>query len=243
MNFQYVPTSVPGPNCDPAAWELLVGCDCISECSAEQKCACLLGAEDNYTSDGLLLDKPSGAPILECHSECSCSTSDAPCRNRVVQCGVKVALEVYKCSDDKGFGVRAAEEIPARVFVCEYAGEVLNKDEVEKRAVSEHYHYYTLTVREHGEGGVLTTFIDPRHRGNLARFINHGCDPNLSIAIIRIGYTVPHVGLFSNRVIHAGEELCYDYGVSALNGIDGKRCLCGAAICRGYLPMSATASE
>ncbi|KAK6047787.1 SET domain protein, partial [Cooperia oncophora] len=136
------------------------------------------------------------------------------------------------CPGHKGFGVRALREIPKGVFICEYAGEVLNKDEVERRAVSTHDHNYTLTIREHGEEGIVTTFFDPRHRGNLARFINHACEPNLSIVIVRIGYTVPHVGLFSNRVIQAGEEICYDYGTSALSLESGKECLCGFPSCR-----------
>ncbi|KAK6748302.1 hypothetical protein RB195_001118 [Necator americanus] len=187
MNFEYVATNVPGPNTDTGAWELLACCDCTSECSAEQKCTCLLGAEDNYSINGLFLEKSSGAPILECHRECSCSTWDKPCRNRVVQRGVNVLLEVYKCSDEKGFGVRAAEPIPEQTFICEYAGEVLDKEEVEERAMFKHDHNYTLTVQEHGAGGVITTFIDPRRRGNLARFINHGCQPNLSMAILVTG--------------------------------------------------------
>ncbi|KAK6046027.1 hypothetical protein COOONC_16469 [Cooperia oncophora] len=100
MDFEYIPTSVRGPGSDPNDWELLAGCDCTGECSAEQNCACLLGAEP--------------VPL-------------------------------------KGFGVRALREIPKGVFICEYAGEVLNKDEVERRAVSTHDHNYTLTIREHGE--------------------------------------------------------------------------------------------
>ncbi|PIO66840.1 SET domain protein [Teladorsagia circumcincta] len=195
MNFEYIPTSVRGPGSDPNDWELLAGCACKEECSADQHCACLLGAE------------------------------------------------IFKGPDHKGYGVRAVREIPKGVFICEYAGEILNKDEVERRAISSHDHNYTLTIREHGEGGIVTTFVDPRHRGNLARFINHACEPNLSIVIVRIGYTVPHVGLFSNRVIQAGEEICYDYGTSTLSLESGKQCLCGFPSCRKYLPMSATASE
>ncbi|KJH47636.1 SET domain protein [Dictyocaulus viviparus] len=198
---------------------------------------------DNYSVDGLLLDKPSGAPILECHNECLCSNRAKSCRNRVAQHGVKAALEVYYCSDEKGFGVRAAKEIKRGAFVCEYAGEILNQDEVERRATRNHDHNYTLTVREHSAEGVITTFVDPRYRGNLARFINHGCEPNLSIAIIRIGYTVPYVGLFSSRVITAGEEICYDYGSSVFEGKNRKKCLCGFPSCRIFLPMSKTASE
>nr|CDJ96968.1 SH2 motif and Src homology-3 and Variant SH3 and Pre-SET zinc-binding region and SET domain containing protein [Haemonchus contortus] len=199
--------------------------------------------EDNYSSDGILLEKASGAPILECHDECLCAQREQPCRNRILQRGVQVALEIFECTGHKGYGVRAVREIPKGTFICEYAGEVLNKDEVERRATSTHDHNYTMTIREHSEGGVVTTFVDPRHRGNLARFINHACEPNLSIVIVRTGYTVPHVGLFSNRTIRAGEEICYDYGISTLSLESGKQCLCGFPSCRKFLPMSATASE
>ncbi|KAK6061401.1 hypothetical protein COOONC_00937 [Cooperia oncophora] len=74
MDFEYIPTTVRGPGSDPNDWELLAGCDCTDECSAEQNCACLSGAEDS--SDGILLEKTSGAPILECHDECLCFQRD-----------------------------------------------------------------------------------------------------------------------------------------------------------------------
>lgn len=45
MDFEYIPTSVRGPGSKPLEWEVLAGCDCVGECSAEQSCACLLGAE------------------------------------------------------------------------------------------------------------------------------------------------------------------------------------------------------
>ncbi|VDM53817.1 unnamed protein product [Angiostrongylus costaricensis] len=195
MDFEYITTSVPGPGTDEANWEVLCGCKCIGECSAKERCECLLGAE------------------------------------------------VYYCSDEKGFGVRAVRDIPRGTFVCEYVGEILNKDEVERRATSNHNHNYTLTVREYSGGGITTTFVDPRYRGNLARFINHGCEPNLSITIVRMGYTVPCIGLFANRFISAGEEICYDYGVSAFEGENRKKCYCGFPSCRMFLPMSGTASE
>lgn len=243
MDFEYITTSVPGPATDLANWEVLSGCKCVGECSAKENCECLLGAEDNYSADGLLLEKSSGAPLLECHSECLCSERLQPCRNRVVQHGVKLALEVYYCSSEKGFGVRAAEEIPRGTFVCEYVGEILNEDEVERRAALNHDRNYTLTVREYSDGGIITTFVDPRYRGNIARFINHGCEPNLSITIVRMGYTIPCIGLFANKFICTGEELCYDYGASAFEGKNRKKCHCGSTSCRMFLPMSATASE
>lgn len=55
------------------------------------------------------------------------------------------------------------------------------------------------------------------------------------------------VRCFHCRDIPSGIELCYDYGESALEGGEGgegrKNCLCGTSICRGWLPLSTSATE
>lgn len=52
---------------------------------------------------------------------------------------------------EKGFGLRAVEAIPAGHFVCEYAGEVIDAEEVDRRAAarSKQQHNYVMTVKEH----------------------------------------------------------------------------------------------
>uniref|UniRef100_A0A1I7X7L2 SET domain-containing protein n=1 Tax=Heterorhabditis bacteriophora TaxID=37862 RepID=A0A1I7X7L2_HETBA len=208
MDFDYCPRSVPGPGCINSWEEILAGCNCEGQCSAQKNCSCLMGDGDNYTFDGRILEKQNGAPILECHDECACSAHELSCQNRVLQKGVKVAMQlsnnnsydqVFRCDDRKGYGVRAMENIMANSFICEYAGEVIGKEEVDRRAEIPHEHNYTLTIREHFTDEVFTTYIDPRLRGNIARFFNHSCDPNLCLAIIRVGRPVPCVGLFAVR--------------------------------------------
>lgn len=85
-----------------------------------------------------------------------------------------------------------------------------------------------------------TTYIDANKRGNIARFINHSCDPNLEMVIVRIGSPCVHVGLFASQFISPFEELSYDYGVNILR--DGshsqKLCLCASSNCHLYLPAS-----
>ena len=54
--------------------------------------------------------------------------------------------------------------------------------------------------------------------GNIARYINHACDPNCYTDIV--GRTI---WILAARRIKAGEELTYDYNT---DGVAGIRCLC-----------------
>ncbi len=90
---------------------------------------------------------------------------------------------------------------------------------------------------------MLNTYIDSFTRGNVARFVNHSCDPNLSLRILRTHYSIPQAGLFALRDIAAGEELSFNYGTTiGAKGEDksiGKsklECKCGAKNCAGYVP-------
>ena len=51
----------------------------------------------------------------------------------------------------------------------EYVGEVLPKDACESRDFT-----YLFTINENGN------VIDPKFKGNCARFMNHSCTPNLT---------------------------------------------------------------
>ncbi|VDK71700.1 unnamed protein product, partial [Anisakis simplex] len=86
------------------------------------------------------------------------------------------------------------------------------------------------------------TFIDPTRRGNLARFINHSCDPNLRLIPVRIGTPLVHIGLFACRTIEPLEELTYDYGKGESNvNLIQLPCHCDSKNCRRFLPASASA--
>ena len=76
------------------------------------------------------------------------------------------------------------------------------------------------------------TAIDATKKGNLARFVNHCCDPNCFARVIPVGNSKKIV-LYSKRDIAVGEEITYDYKFP----IEEEKipCLCGSAKCRGFL--------
>ena len=37
--------------------------------------------------------------------------------------------------------------------------------------------------------------------GNIGRYLNHSCDPNLSLVTVRSSCMVPHIALFTNRAV------------------------------------------
>jgi histone-lysine N-methyltransferase SUV39H len=92
--------------------------------------------------------------------------------------------------------------------------------------------------------------IDAYAFGNVTRFINHSCKPNLRVHPCFIETWNPslhHLAFFAKRDILAGEELSFDYlGENAgepmrkTNNNNGTAkpklsCSCGAPTCRGFV--------
>lgn len=192
----------------------------------------------SFTKEGHLrstaLIPGSFSVVQECNPSCRCSDK---CKNRVVQNGIQVKMEVFK-SEEKGLALRTLVPLRCGQFVCEYAGEILTEAEAKRRlgSLTGNDMNYMFILREHFHSGVVCTYIDPRARGNIGRFINHSCEPNLSIVPVRIFNMVPRVCLFASRDICAGEELTYNYGQSGGNLSDNV-CKCGVKTCKGYLPF------
>ena len=187
-------------------------------------------------------------PIIECGDECKC---DDDCLNRVVQTGTKFDLEVFKCNNqEKGYGLRAKEKIPVGSFVIEYKGEILGIEDGErlyKERCEKNEPNYIMILKENylKDNSSQVTVIDAKNYSNKARFINHGCDPNLIVIPARVNNIIPHAALFAIRCINEMEELCYDYNGSLGNFQDQNiishnltssiKCFCKAQNCRGFL--------
>ncbi|XP_072203264.1 histone-lysine N-methyltransferase SETMAR [Excalfactoria chinensis] len=234
--FQYSPDSVPGADgaIDPTE-VTFPGCPCLVGSCPAHSCPCIL--------------QRAAEPLFECNSMCRCGEG---CENRVVQRGLQVRLEVFKTAK-KGWGVRALEAITKGRFVCEYAGEVLGFAEARRRILSQTAQdpNYIIAVREHLHSGqVMETFVDPTYIGNVGRFLNHSCEPNLVMVPVRVDSMVPRLALFAAIDIAAGEELCYDYSgrfrnltltegeqqASEEGNVLRKPCFCGAQTCAAFLP-------
>lgn len=172
----------------------------------------------NYDSQtSLLREKVLGSisqPVFECNRQCMCHHT---CPNRLVQNGPQFKLKLAHVGM-RGFGLFAGEDIPRLAFVCEYAGEVVGVGEASRglqKAIGGIN--YLIVLREHCASEVILTCIDPRHFGNIGRFINHSCDPNLLMVSVRVNHNVPRLALFARRDIQSNEELTFDYsGKSSL---------------------------
>jgi len=55
-----------------------------------------------------------------------------------------------------------------------------------------------------------TEVIDPTYKGNMARFINHSCDPNCETQKWNVLGEIA-VGIFAIKDIREGEELSFNY--------------------------------
>ncbi|XP_062979479.1 histone-lysine N-methyltransferase SETMAR isoform X2 [Elgaria multicarinata webbii] len=252
--FQYSPDHVIGAGDGPDPSEVsFPGCSCHSPSCLASLCSCLRYGE-NYNSscinsEGNELD--FSKPVFECNTMCPCGEL---CQNRVIQRGLQFRLEVFKTTK-KGWGLRTLEFIPKGRFVCEYAGEILDFKEARRRIQLQTSSdpNYIIAVREHFHGEqILETFVDPTYIGNIGRFLNHSCEPNLLMVPVRIDSMVPKLALFADRDICADQELTYDYSGRYRNYLpvkdqeklqkeeSKKPCYCRAKLCTGFLPYDSS---
>ena len=87
----------------------------------------------NY-QDGVLSDF-AFKTLYECMDACKCDARR--CKNRVVQKGIQLPLQVFWTGSDKGWGLRCAIPVRKGTFICEYVGEVVTHQESERRAETE----------------------------------------------------------------------------------------------------------
>lgn len=261
---QYSPENVQGPGCDIDPNEcVLPGCSCHTHSCLIESCSCLQRYGPTYDSNGTLSDQRNRdtgycKPVFECNALCGCSET---CSNRVVQRGLGIRLEVY-LTENRGWGVKALEPIPCGTFICEYAGELVDYQEARHRLLSQgpEDNNYVIAVREYaGQDTVSEIFVDPARVGNVGRFLNHSCQPNLFMVPVRVHSLVPRLALFAERDIDVHEELTFDYSgcfgnkvavekkmpVHTVPGAEAsctatlkrKPCHCGATNCTSFLPM------
>ncbi|NXS99889.1 EHMT1 methyltransferase, partial [Jacana jacana] len=110
-----------------------------------------------------------------------------------------------------------------------YVGELISDSEADVR--EEDSYLFDL---DNKDGEVYC--IDARFYGNISRFINHLCEPNLIPVRVFMSHQdlrFPRIAFFSTRRIEAGEELGFDYG-DRFWDIKGKyfSCQCGSPKCK-----------
>lgn len=244
----YFPQSFPTEEVSELYEYNLEGCCCTSGCHLDTHCKCNQRSGTFYEfTDVKILDtyriqeKGYEIPTYECNDNCICSKD--LCGNRLVQFGPRKQLIVKKCENELiGLGLFTLSEIKKGSFICEYAGEIITEEEAKQR-----YNYchkktvanYIFCINEKFGEKVVKTFIDPTKYGNIGRYINHSCEPNSKLVVIRINDTIPILGIFANIDIQKNSEITYNYGhefKNSENETSRKKCLCMSKICRKYLP-------
>ena len=82
--------------------------------------------------------------------------------------------------------------------------------------------------------------IDARLQGNMARYINHSCNPNCELRKREVE-GLPRATVVTLRAVAAGEELLMDYDLSTLEP-SRFQCLCRAPGCRGTMAGTSSSS-
>ena len=72
--------------------------------------------------------------------------------------------------------------------------------------------------------------LDGDFKYNIARLINHSCDPNCEVYGVGL-----KVWVYAIRNINKNEELSYDYGFSYDKDFKKYPCKCGSKNCAGYI--------
>lgn len=138
-------------------------------------------------------------------------------------------------SEIHGFGLFVLERLQRGDFVIEYKGEIIPMrlaDERERRRKELGLHeLYTFLLKRVAGKDYL---IDASYKGNVSRYLNHCCEPNVEARkIIYRGNT--HIAFFSLKDIEEREELKFDYAFAYEDGEKKVPCFCRAKNCRKYI--------
>lgn len=143
----------------------------------------------------------------------------------------RTALVARRRSTIHNAGVFALRDIAKGERIIEYVGERITKAESDRRATAQ----LEKSKMKKSAGAVYIFEINKRYDldgdvpYNLAKYINHSCEPNAKSENDR-----GHIWILAKRAIAKGEEITYDYGYDIDNYRDHP-CRCGSAHCVGYI--------
>lgn len=255
IDFEFITSYKYGVGIEPRNPLFISGCNCPKDgCDLNNpgSCQCLEDSNNksfSYDEYGRVR-RNSTSIIYECNENCDCEIN---CPNRVVQRGRKIPLNIFK-TELKGWGLQCPRFIKAGTFIGVYLGELISQSEAETRGKKYDHvgvtYLFDLDLFEDQVDEYYT--IDAQYCGDVTRFINHSCDPNLAIYSVlrdKSDSKIYDLAFFAIKDIPALEELCFDYsgrnnedqlGIVGnyskyINLKNKKPCYCGSTNCRGWL--------
>ncbi|KAK0428301.1 hypothetical protein QR680_010718 [Steinernema hermaphroditum] len=167
------------------------------------------------------------ASKFECGSRCP---TGQYCSNKKFQKKAYAPVETFYCGPQKGWGVRATDNIDEGDFITEYVGEFIGQLEYYRRRWMyaqdpNHRHHYFMSAS-------VGDVIDATKYGSISRFINHSCNPNCKTDNWMVKRRC-RIGFFATRSIKKGEEIVFNYQWRSAG--EPQKCYCGAPQCQGYI--------
>jgi uncharacterized protein len=145
---------------------------------------------------------------------------------------------VARRSPIHGNGVFAVAPLKKGEEIIQYRGTLMTHDEADVMYGDggETGHTFLFTLND-------DYIIDANRKGNIARWINHSCNPNCEALVEESETGNPRrdkVLIQARRNIKPGEELTYDYGIVLEVPHTARlkklwKCLCGSPKCTGTL--------
>lgn len=227
----FYPCHHPGLSCAKA------NCSCVvNKTPCEKSCGCSADCPRKFQgcSCSQIRNRKGADSVCMRDSSCACYQMGRECDADLCgACGVCEVLDPvnrqedlkFKChnasiqrgvpkhtllgdSGVHGMGLYAGQSIRAHEFIGEYKGEVITRQEADRRGAVYEYqdNSYLFSLN-------TTQEVDSTLYGNKIRFINHrGRDRANVYPLIRLVNTVHRIGLFAADNIKIGEELFFDYG-------------------------------
>lgn len=136
-----------------------------------------------------------------------------------------------------GNGVRAIASIRKGEEICRYKGRLVTHAEADEIHGGEDTGHTFLFILNDD------WVVDASAGGNIARWINHGCEPNCEAAIVEHegkDRRKDHILISALRHIRKGEELTYDYDIQVPGRVTAAErklwaCHCGSPKCVGSM--------
>ena len=131
---------------------------------------------------------------------------------------------IRKKSGINNWGLFVGQDFKKGDKVIEYKGKKYTHKQVEEDDRfdnSKAIYLFTLNKK---------TVLDGDTMSNTAKFINHSCDPNCEVDIIK-----GKIWIIAEKDIKKGDELSYDYAFSYDKDFRQFPCKCGSKNCCGYI--------
>ncbi len=135
-------------------------------------------------------------------------------------------MKLYKIKNSKidNKGLYASRSIKDRTKIIEYKGKIITKKKVEENPKFDNEKaIYLFNINKKYD-------LDGDFKFNIARLINHSCDPNCEVY-----GTGLKVWVYAIKDIKKDEELTYDYGFSYDENYKDFPCKCGSKKCIGFI--------